>query len=506
MYDIMHKTQNLLAAFVIVALLSAVGAYLLAHQRAASLHGPVHIRAGEHEVVAADSRNLSWLDAGSGKLLRQRTLSEMGLSTPLMDMQRLPDGSLLAAETDTKQLRHCTPDADRCTLLADLSWLAGRFFKFHYDAAEPRLFVAGTHSNRIWELQPPFGQEEAHDLAAEVLSPNEIWLSPEGSLWVADTDRHRVIELWIKESEARETGRMLPGETDLLRKSFPLDFAGTGAGPWWSLLTGQTYLNGEIVEYDKDGQPKRLVELPSGADPITVEPLGNEVVIADMANFALYRVDANGQLARFGDKSFYATLDAIESERDRFVTMKYIALAVIIAAIAAAVFIAVWSSATRNASRASPGKMDEIPNDASAYPIHWMEPDPGLIRRMQRLATIPLFIAALTMLSVYATGHWFFDHSQFHLLVTGILAAIGGVLWLRAKGVYPVLGTDGRYIYVREWLQGIQSHSPQEARLTSTALWLGRRRVALVNVYDTPIYNPDAVDRLIRPLLDSTSP
>jgi len=344
----MRKLQNLLAALVIVAILLALGAYYLANQRIAQLHGPNHIRAAGDQIVVVDGRHLSWLAADTGELIKQRRRDELGLPSLLMDIQLLPDGTLLAAETETQRIRRCTPDKNPCGTLADLSELTGRFFKFAFVPDSERLFVAGTHSNRIWELNPPYTEPQTRVFYRPLLAPNEIRLSPEATLWVAETDRRRIVELADGQPMATETGRVLEGRNELLKKSYPLDFAGSETGPWWVLLTGPTYFNGVVVEYGPDLSPVREVVLPPGSDPIAVEPLGAGALITDMEGFALYRITAEGEAARFGDEAYYRSLDAVKEERDYHRLLEKIALAVLLFGVLGAVIVAVWAHRSGN--------------------------------------------------------------------------------------------------------------------------------------------------------------
>lgn len=249
----------------------------------------MHLGVQEQTIAVTDSLNLSWLDTETGQLTGQQRLDTLGLDTPLMDLQLLPNQVLLAAETNTKRIRRCARGENRCTTLADLSWLVGRFFKFHFDPDTERLFVAGTHSNQLWELKPPYDARQVRVYCSQLSSPNEIWFSNEGRLWVTDTDHHRVIELEDAEPVAIETGFELPGETHLTSKTFPLDFAGSGQGNWWVLLAGATYLDADLIEYAPDGTPLRRIMLPDGSVPIAVEALSDGVLVADLKGFALYR-------------------------------------------------------------------------------------------------------------------------------------------------------------------------------------------------------------------------
>jgi len=507
----MRKTQNLAAALVIIAILSALGAYLLAHQKAAELHGPVHIRAFDHDIVVVDGRNLSWLESQTGRLLRQRSLAEMGLSVPLMDIQLLPDGTLLAAETETKHIRRCPPGNAPCDTLTDLSWLAGRFFKFAFDPAAERLFVAGTHDNRLWELHPPYTEPQMRVFCSQLASPNEIWLSPEGTLWVADTDHRRVVELRDAEPVAEETGRVLQGHRRLLEKSFPLDFTGRQTGPWWVLLSGPTYLNGVVVEYGRDLAPGREIALPPGADPIAVEPLGEAALIADMEGFALYRIAEGTDATRFGDAAFYRSLDNLKDEANYYKTLQYVGLGLLLLGILGAVFVAIWSARTNIVQRPKPTKSPAAtpkhePSPPDLEPeqgIYWLEPSPRLIRLTKRLALALMALSPIALVLVYLSGLWFFDIGYASIAIALVGLVVGFLMWANTDYLFPCLGTDGRIVYIRGRDHRIYPYSPRNGLISPRGLLIERRWVAFLNGLGQPVFDPRHVDRYIRPLFDA---
>lgn len=509
------RSQTVAAALVTTTIVAALGAFLWANRLASRHHGPVHLAVSGQRVVVSDSLGLSVLDAVTGTLVDQAPFDRLGLSPPLMDMQLLDDGTLLVADLPTRKLWRCGSMTERCRVIGDLAGVVGRFFKFHLDPDSHRLFVAATHANELWELRFPYDRDAAERAYEKVSAPNEIWLAPSGNLWITDTDHHRVVEVDTSRRPYSGTGRHLEGRTGLTGKTFPLDFGGTGDSSWWVLLSGHSYLDAVVVQYESDGSPLRLITLPDGSDPISVEALPDGALVADMDGFAVHFVTPEGEVSTFGDAAYQSSLSSLREQYDHYSRLAHLALTFMIAAVVAAIFVAYRAYRTGDfgVKRQTPGSAsaDAAQRIEPVNGIYWLAPNQRLLRLVR---IISVLLIVLPVLLVLLLGFVYFlfgtadEGGSWRILIWAmaplVAAASGFGFYFRAMSgrLFPHLGSDGKRLYARDGPDIFALVSAGQILYTDRSVQLGDRFVQLRDGYGRDIYDARQFHLHIWPVLD----
>lgn len=264
--------KNIAAIVIMCWIILYVGIYVHSSMMARSITGPIHLAVYGDVLVVADNYTLSLLNK-SGDLLAQRTFDTLGISSTLMDLQALPDGTLLLGESGSKRIIKCPSISQPCLEFVNLGKDVGRFYKFRYEPANNVLYVAVTHSNVVMRFPSRLSDSHTTVIDSILRSPNEIQLDEQNRLWIADTDNRRIVAVNILEDPSNHILSEVSGKNHFTKNSFPLDFARDVGGKLWTLLSNSAYLNGQVVRYGASGQAERYVAFP----PTTCTPVINNI-------------------------------------------------------------------------------------------------------------------------------------------------------------------------------------------------------------------------------------
>lgn len=333
----MTKTEWKIAGVVLAML--ACGAGLLAHgvglDNSASQVGAMRSwrQDGAEHLSLIFNGAMHTLDARGARVARQ-PLGELLMSEEPSDMDwaRAEDGRMQAwfFEDTAPRIVRCDLDPASRRLVGCAQVMSGAHLKAHprsravhmaVDAAGRRVFIADAKGHQVRALGFD-GKVQAASPEGTLFFPNRVRLAGNGLLVVADNDNRRLA--WIDVSGAKPSlalkrtlpasahpaGR--PGHSKVTDVAFREDGKGNVAA-LWLIAMRQGQVQGDVLVYGPDLAPVGRAAL-GGDDPMVIEVLGNEAVVADFNGVDLYRVGAQGEaLGPFGDAALRSELAAQRS-------------------------------------------------------------------------------------------------------------------------------------------------------------------------------------------------
>lgn len=294
--------------------------------------GPIRtLSAGGQEKLAVFyGGHLHLLDP-SGKRVGRQALTDLSLTEEPNDMDWTvgADGKVQAwffedtaprvvrcdlAETGTR-LERCTQVAAGAQLKVNLRSVA---VHIAVDVRRNRMFVADAkgHAVRVLSLD---GKVLGQSGEGTLFFPNRLRLAGD-LLMVADNDHRRLV--WL-DVAADKPGFAL--RRTLLASSHPqansgrtkvTDFAFIPAADGqasvlWLLAVAQGQKNGDVLVWGPAMKAGRRADLGGHVDPLAIDRLGDEAIVADFAGVALSRLGADGKyLGPFGESAFQQELQS----------------------------------------------------------------------------------------------------------------------------------------------------------------------------------------------------
>lgn len=437
-----------------------------------------------------------------------------------MDLQALQDGTFLLGEVGTNRIVRCTLAGFVCKPFADMSGKAGRFFKFHYDSADDAIYVASTHSNKVLRFSPPSGEPVTVADSGVLYSPNEIRLDGAGALWVADTDRKRIVALSVEVGATNKVISEISGSNQFTTNRFPLDFARNAAGELWVLLSDHAYLNGIVVRYDVKGKAVQRVKLPTISDPIAVEALKDRAVIADIKGFALYLISDGQPPVVFGDSRYREYLSSRARISETAGGSQHVALGFVIAGALLALGVAIWSGVDQR--RVSRGSGDGSTANADGAALsadlaratmarldtsgqtHWVQP----AARYRMLARMFVLLVVAYLSSLVVAAYLFFDidgRPEVTWPVIGALLGTGLVVGITAIQFNTRsrwrIGTNGAELFIRDHYGGLTRAIPEQIVYTRMVARIGSKFVNIRDGYGRTLFDEQGFVQHIEPML-----
>lgn len=334
---------NLLALLTIVVMLGAIAGLQIFSARATSILGPTVIASDQRGDVVVVSHGTLFYVPRVGKV-EQLDLTKLGVSDTLSDIRHV-DGGWWLADPDASAIINCDlPKGDCVTIVGGGDQrLARRSFKFAVN--ESRIFVTDTARHRLLVFKrdgTPTTNTRGN--SPELCFPNQLEFIDD-SLYIADTNNHRIavvqpdidvnaIKTQRVFGQARQDnllrklfqrrsihgwcedfGSELPGEgnAELDRlvdyrptqrpvaldgatpgRVWPTSFARTADGDWWVVVGDNNLSYGDLLTVSANANIKRL-ELPQGADPVSVRIVEDKVLVTDAALFRVHQFSLDGR-------------------------------------------------------------------------------------------------------------------------------------------------------------------------------------------------------------------
>ena len=358
----MQKRQlsTLLAVIGIAGFLAVLGLRLWASsaRNAMPQLSMVHRGSDGHSyVLLADSL---YVEDDDGDSLSVTPLSKFGLHGFWGDFAPLADGSIILpsrpqpADTAQKEadiyarkpvtaadedadgvpLTHCYPLTGHCDLLngnGEKYFKADRTFKLAIDEQAGRIYVADTAGQRllILDMQGGILAQKADQLRF----PNQLTLTPTGTLLATDTNHHRLLEFSVGGDNFGEHPDETPMQSwpgDLLH-DFPTGVAQDTDGTRWAVMADTGIEHGLLYRVPPGSKKGIIVPTPVG-DVLNLSIGNADVLVPDMATYRIYRFNRDGSaMPDFGSPLLTAALESLARARALYdVIFKY-SLAVMVA-------------------------------------------------------------------------------------------------------------------------------------------------------------------------------
>jgi len=336
------KIHPVVAILVVAAAMLAVGLWAWGNGRAKAIGGPSELIIDPAGHLYIQMQNQLLEHDEQGTFIARHDLSELGVDVVIGALAFFPDGDILLRRggddrsffdklraflrrENQRSLDPVTAGAGlhRCQLGTRSCRRFGQEaidFKAAYgvfiEAATSDVFVADT-TRHLLRKYSASGRPVAGPVGG-FRFPNHLALY-DGVMLVADTNHHRIAQvdpataafgsqigaIDVVPPAARADGRTWPSHFERV------------ADAWWVNNMTASMNNGGIYLFDDDWQYMRKVDLPTGADPISLVAFNGEVLVSDWNNDAVHRVSLSGSYIGPFDSTGLAVLIQESVERRR---------------------------------------------------------------------------------------------------------------------------------------------------------------------------------------------
>ncbi len=308
-----------IAAGILVMTVMSVALWAWASGTASSYGGPAELRMAPNGHAYVQIQNYLVEHDESGGWVQTHDLSELGVELFLGSFAFFANGDLLLRlgpdsrsfmdnfraykrETNQNSVVPEGPDSGlfRCSLTSmdcerfgeagtDFKAAFGVYIDWHTDD----VYFSDTTRHLLRKFSAD-GIEQA--VSEESFKfPNQLMLR-DGQLLVADTNHHvvHVVQPGVLDfGTSIERKSVVPAAARNAQQTWPSHFARVG-DTWWvnNMMTGMN--NGGVYVFDSDWTYQRRLELPGGADPIAILPVGDEVWVSDWNNDVVHRLSSEG--------------------------------------------------------------------------------------------------------------------------------------------------------------------------------------------------------------------
>ena len=515
----MTPRERKIAVPVMAALLLCLAAWFYGFHVAQLFEGISAMRsfkaASTERLAVVVDQALHILD-DSGRRVARQDLQSLGLKAAPNDMDWAVDaaGQVEAwfFEDSPPRVLRCVWDESSLVLGKCTTAMSGPQLKV--DAGSRAIHIALDRlGNRIFIADARGNAVQQFDLSGKLLGqtptsfglnfPNRLRYLGEDTLLVADNDNRRVV--WLSfpvVGAAKQISQLTSSSHHRAQKgrSRVQDVAIGPNGTLWMLAGQQGQKNGDVLVFDVAGKPVARAQLPPQADPLIVDSLAGNAVVADFSLVNLYRLTATGAyLGEFGDAAFRGELEPLQTQARRARRLQQAAWMLGVVVLLLGIVLAlVYGEKPKNRAKFS---VDDIARIVSSRPQAFslsaalrfpvlIEPTTAALKNSRYLAAvIGLLIVVMPVFFFY----FFFGLLTSNevgpsmslqigltgLTVSGITAAIGLLLW-RAKSVPVSLKVFEFHVELVKGVKQIGSAPLGDVLASPFQVLVGRHSVAYV--------------------------
>lgn len=469
-YTQYHPARAMLAILCMLLFVACLGLFAWASNKSASITGPVHITANAAHVLVTLNAEILVLDT-NGALRERQSLEALGIGPHPTDVRLGENATLLVATQRPARLYACEYPEWQCRVIENpLFQQLRRQIKVLPVPAREGLLIGDTAAGQLHWLSAD-GQNTRAITPPKVFSQvSDIALDDELRLWVADPGNRRIVILQADVNGDWVTTGELSAGSGLARAGldWPSMIALSADGKAWVVQNGSGE-RADLMVYDAHLGVVTRIDLPEDVHPTDVARADQNMLVTDMDNFQILRVDTDSlSMTPFGDQRVQAILDAAITERDDADTRADLALVGMAAFGLLMIAMAVW--ATPRGQRFSPRpKAPTLEPTAAVEPrsasLHWLVRD-ARTAKFVRIAQQMLLLVTAAMVGL--VGYlWYLLNTLLDdkaaplaatcvagigemLTVLGVLALGAPVLgYLGLRHLRNRLGSDGRYLHVQ---------------------------------------------------------
>ncbi len=524
------KVHPLVAALIIAATFAAVALWTWASGRAASLGGPAELTTGPQGHRFIQIQNYLVEHDAEGSYLRTHNLDDMGVELFLGGHAFFSDGDILLRRGPDPRsfldnLRAYKRETNRNTIVPESSD-SGLFrcdlktrdcerfgepgvdfkaaFSVYIDQRTDEVYVSDTtrhllrkYSSDGVELAPPV--DGFH-------FPNQLTLHDD-ELLVADTNNHEISVLEPGSpifGERIGSRDVVPPPAESAGHTWPSHFTRVG-DEWWvnNMMTGMD--RGGVYVFDDDWRFLRRVELPNGADPISLMAVGETVWISDWNNDVVRRVSFAGDaLTDLESTGLTDVLTRSAEERRRFSLMSYAGVIVV-----GLLFVGLLVQAFARSMNASPVRQDvgaEPIRSTGDEPLH-LEPDEAAMKRINaavRIAMVLTVLAVVPLVMLMQTSENPELVGKLIGPIAGIFAIVAMVAWVNRGNWGTAIMLDGDRLTLRDHTGRESTCSIRQVRYDDTAI-ATRDTVVILGRPQNRVYTDGDVREQLMPRLVDAS-
>ncbi len=513
-----------LALLFLALLLASLAAQFWATDRSVHYTGPTHLAADSQQVFLFASDNLYHLSS-QGDLLAQYPPAVTGMTDIPIDLRITGDDRLLIAGQNPARIQSCDTSNWDCQDIG-----LGRIdepkrqFKVLIDTASYSLLFTDAQGDTLW------GQDDADSEAERLLpdntlaGPNDLAFDSLGHLWIADTDHRRIVEFVPSADGGFEIGREHSAMNELTRdqRYYPIMLALGGDGNWWvTQAAGFLDRYADLVVYDPNQGAVKLVSLPSGVFATDIAATGGDILVTDLEQFTVYRVDTRShEVSIFGDDRFKAAMSRLKLEHERYRRISQLATVAVIVFAVLMVLAAIIATPKNRRWTQVPGVIDwgaapqVVPNVKG---IHWLHRNPKIDRSLKRLEILGFSIIIVMLAGGLALYGWVRQQAGINpgeelqeklnvvgyifLLSASLMAALVPIVRQSMKAMKRRLGTDGKQLYIRLNDGREITVPPTELAFTNRAIFYQKYFMPLQTGKRQNLYQDGEVETWIVPLL-----
>jgi len=519
-----HPLATSLSLLFLALMLASLGGRFWAVEQAWQKIGPTHIAVRGEQVYLFAAGELMHLSL-DGELLHRWGPEQTGLNDEPIDLRVVADGRLLLAEQQPARIRLCEPQSWVCEELAgDLGNELRRQFKVLPGKAPYEWLVTDAPGDTLWGVRQEAGEPQRLLPDDTLAGPNDLAFDVDGNVWVADTDRRRIVELKFMPGGGFEPGREHSAVNHLTvdQRFYPIMLAAAPDGLWW-VIQAADFSDGsaDLVTYHPDAGVTARFDLPGSVYPTDIAAADGRMLVTDLDQFAVYTIDTSSQaVSVFGGAAFTDLMSALKVRKDRFLRMSTLALAgVIVFGLAMLAAALKATPADKRWTRASSAidfdKAGQHPAETTT--IHWLLRDGRAERASkwaERFAYLMIGSMLVLLLVIYGwalsqagaspgdeLGEKLNELGLLLLLCALVLVAAIPLLRFALRPLKYRLGSDGRRLYLRLADGREQAASPSELAYTDRALLFRQYAVPLQTQHRRNIYLEGEVENWLLPLL-----
>jgi len=515
-----------IALLFMVLLLAGLAARFWASGKAYEFTGPTHITAGEEHVylfASGDIYQLTHAGEMQGLLPRETT----GLVDDPIDLVALPGARLLIARQQPASIRLCETGSWICRpVVPAATTLIQRQFKILPLA--PDWLLTDASGDSLWRMGEVGGEAEKQLPGGTLAGPNGLAFDEGGTLWVADSDHRRIVELLPEEGGGYRVGREHSAMNHLTvgQRHYPMMLAVMPDGPagsklWLTQAADFSKPYSDLVVYDSEEGAQSIVALPEGAYATDITVVNEDVLVTDLEQFTVYRVNSRTlQVEAFGDGPFRRQMARLREGRAYYNHLGSWSLAAVIGFGLMAI-LAAFLATPGDRRWTKPRPVFDLANAPEQVPrtsgIHWLERDPKIDRSLKWLEHLGFVVLILTVtgaLGLYAWARFQagadpgeavnakLNELGMVLLIAGLLmAAMVPLIRFSTRAMKRRLGTDGKRLYIRLAEGRELAVDPSQLSYTDRLVLYRQYTLPLLGGRQQPLYIQGEVETWLGPLL-----
>ncbi|AXQ29719.1 hypothetical protein D0B54_14015 [Solimonas sp. K1W22B-7] len=327
----MAKPATIKAAVAVlfVVLLAAVGLTVWSGSEKTQILGPTHLaQDSEGRVWVIANSTLYLLDA-EGALLRRWTRGQLPIPPDWSGLAAYDQGRVLMGSLGSSKVYRVDDQGRVETIIDPAATSAGRFFSVYslaWDPVSGRILVSDTSNHRLlaFDASGSLLSQAGGSQGGPYNYPNALGMAPDGRLFVANTNHHRVD--WLSPA-------LSPGEPLALHDrgrmrccSWSMAAAVAPGGQRYASFLDNGMSAGQVYQFDSEGVMLYELSLPNPRPWVTsLLARRSDLLLADTSaeGFRIHHFNHTPRLlGEFGDAAFRQQMGQAREQRQSYARLQ----------------------------------------------------------------------------------------------------------------------------------------------------------------------------------------